>query len=96
MTVQMGRNLGYLPRMSGKVTTLIVTGMCWCAMFAEGYDLGALGAVLPSMMNDPVWHLAPALAGMMASAALVGMFFGGYLFGVVGDRYGRKPAFWCV
>ncbi|CAN7462474.1 MFS transporter [Phenylobacterium sp. LjRoot225] len=93
MTVQARSITGRLRAPSAAATSRLVTGLCWFALFSEGYDMGALGAVLPSMMADPAWRLAPALAGMIASAALVGMFFGGYLFGVVGDRYGRKPAF---
>ncbi len=61
-------------------TSRRVTGICWFALFAEGYDIGVLGAVIPSMMADPTWRLEPAVAGMMASAVLLGMFLGSYLF----------------
>jgi len=74
-------------------TSTLVTTLCWIALFSEGYDMGALGAVLPSMMSDPAWNLDPGTAGLMASAALVGMFFGGYVFGIFADRFGRKPAY---
>ncbi|PZU60948.1 MAG: MFS transporter [Sphingobium sp.] len=73
--------------------SIIVTALCWFALFSEGYDMGALGAVLPAMINDPVWRLDPAVAGMIASAALVGMFFGAYIFGTFADRFGRKPSY---
>lgn len=55
--------------------------------------MGVLGAVLPGLMNDPIWHLSPASASLLASAAMVGMFFGGYGFGVLSDRFGRKACF---
>ena len=71
----------------------VVTGICWFGLFAEGYDMGALGAVLPGLMADRAWGLTPAVAGLIASAALAGMFFGGYAFGVIGDRFGRKRTF---
>jgi AAHS family benzoate transporter-like MFS transporter len=74
-------------------TSVLVTSITWFALFSEGYDMGALGAVLPTMLSDPSWHLTPGVAGLMASAVLVGMFFGGYIFGVIGDRFGRKPTF---
>lgn len=67
-----------------------VTWLCWFALFAEGYDMGALGAVMPGLLSDRAWHLTPATAGLLGSAALVGMFFGAYLFGTVSDRSGRK------
>lgn len=78
---------------SARSTSRLVTALCWFALLAEGYDIGVLGAVLPSMMAGKVWGLGPATAGLVASAALAGMFFGGYMFGVLGDRFGRKPAF---
>lgn len=70
--------------------SVIVTALCFFALFAEGYDMGALGAVMPALLGDPVWRLGPGIMGVIASAALVGMFFGGYGFGIFADRYGRK------
>jgi AAHS family benzoate transporter-like MFS transporter len=55
--------------------------------------MGALGAVLPAMMADAQWHISPVTAGLVGSAALAGMFFGGYLMGLLADRFGRKPAY---
>ncbi len=74
-------------------TSRMVTAICWFALFCEGYDLGSLGAVLPRMLAYKPWALTPTMAGAMASAALAGAFFGGYLLGMFGDRFGRKPAF---
>ena len=74
-------------------TARIVTWICWFGLFSEGYDMGALGAVLPGLLGDRDWNLTPAVASLMASAALLGMFFGGYGFGVVSDRIGRKRCF---
>jgi MFS transporter, AAHS family, benzoate transport protein len=71
----------------------LVTGLCWIALLSEGYDMGALGAVLPVMMTDTQWHISPVTAGLVGSAALAGMFFGGYLMGLLADRFGRKPAY---
>lgn len=71
----------------------LVIWICWFGLFAEGYEMGALGAVLPGLMAYPAWSLSPGVAGMIASAALVGMFFGGYAFGVISDRFGRKRSF---
>ncbi len=71
-------------------TSMLVTSLCWIALFAEGYDMGALGAVMPALLGDASWNLGPGILGMIASSALVGMFFGGYFFGVFSDKYGRK------
>lgn len=79
--------------MARRSNASVVTGICWFALFSEGYDMGALGAALPGLMADPAWNLTPGVASLMASAVLVGMFFGGYAFGVVGDRFGRKRCF---
>lgn len=76
-----------------RATGTQVVWLCWIAMFAEGYDMSALGAVLPGMLADPAWKLTPLAAGAIASAALAGMFFGGYGFGVAADRFSRKRAF---
>ncbi|MCJ2182444.1 MFS transporter [Novosphingobium sp. 1949] len=77
----------------GLRTSRMVTAICWFALVCEGYDLGSLGAVLPRMLVYKPWSLTPTMAGAMASAALAGAFFGGYLLGMFGDRFGRKPAF---
>jgi AAHS family benzoate transporter-like MFS transporter len=77
----------------GERVAWLVTALCWIALFSEGYDMGALGAVLPVMMGDSQWHISPVTAGLVGSAALAGMFFGGYLMGLLADRFGRKPAY---
>lgn len=71
----------------------LVTAICWFGLFSEGYDMGSLGAVLPTLMTDPAWHLGAGKAGLIASAALVGMAFGSYGFGRLSDRIGRKPCY---
>ncbi|WP_081674005.1 MFS transporter [Novosphingobium lindaniclasticum] len=70
-----------------------VTALCWIGLFAEGYDLGVFGAVLPGLMADPVWKLSPVEAGMLASSALIGMFIGGFLLGTLSDQVGRRRCF---
>ncbi|NOW45378.1 AAHS family benzoate transporter-like MFS transporter [Novosphingobium sp. SG751A] len=71
----------------------LIIWICWFGLFSEGYDMGVLGAVLPGLLNDPAWHLGPTSASLLASAAMAGMFFGGYGFGVLSDRFGRKTCF---
>ena len=70
--------------------TILVVSMCWFAMFSEGYDLAIYGAVLPTLLQDPVWALSPAMAGSIGSYALMGMLLGAVLSGTITDIFGRK------
>lgn len=70
-----------------------VTMLCLIGMFSEGYDMGVLGSVLPALLHEPSWHLTSAIVGVMASAAVVGMFFGALIFGSMSDKYGRKAGY---
>lgn len=67
--------------------------LCWLAILSEGYDVGAVGAILPSLIDDPAWHLTPVQAGAMGSFTLSGMLAGGILAGTLADILGRKPLF---
>ena len=60
------------------------------ATFTDGYEISALGLAVPHIVRE--WHVAPAQLGPMLSASLAGMFFGAPLLGLVGDRFGRRPA----
>jgi len=71
----------------------IVVFLCWLAIFAEGYDVGVLGAILPSLASDPVWQLTPLQLGAMGSYTVLGMLVGGILAGTLSELYGRKPLF---
>ncbi len=76
-------------------TGLMVVLLCWFAIFAEGYDVGVLGAILPSLSTDSAWGLTPMQLGAMGSYTLFGMLVGGILIGTLSDLYGRKPMFLC-
>lgn len=69
---------------------LLVTVICWLAIFVEGYDLVVYGVVLPSLMSPSEWGLTPTQAGAMGSYALLGMFLGSSVGGVLTDKFGRK------
>lgn len=60
------------------------------AMFADGYDIGALSFAQPEL--QVLWHVPKAAFGPASSASLVGILLGAPLLGLVGDRYGRKAA----
>jgi MFS transporter, AAHS family, benzoate transport protein len=73
--------------------SLVIVFLCWVAIFAEGYDVGVLGAILPSLSTDAVWHLTPLQLGAMGSYTVFGMLIGGIVIGMLSDLYGRKPMF---
>lgn len=73
--------------------SLLVVALCWFAIFAEGYDVGVLGAILPALANDPDWKLTPLQLGAMGSYTVIGMLIGGILVGTMSELYGRKPLF---
>ncbi|MEH7115117.1 aromatic acid/H+ symport family MFS transporter [Neobacillus niacini] len=70
--------------------TILVVSICFFAIFSEGYDMAIYGAVLPAILQDSAWALSPALAGTIASYALIGMLIGGVLSGTITDIFGRK------
>lgn len=60
------------------------------AMFADGYDIGALSFAQPEL--EVLWHVRKAAFGPASSASLFGILLGAPLLGYFGDRYGRKAA----
>ncbi|SMY04729.1 MFS transporter, AAHS family, benzoate transport protein [Brevibacterium sp. 239c] len=63
---------------------------CFIPILAEGYDVGVLGAILPTLANYGPWGLSPLELGALGSWALVGMLIGAMCIGSLSDRYGRK------
>jgi AAHS family benzoate transporter-like MFS transporter len=74
-------------------TSFLVVALCWIGIFTEGYDVGVLGAILPSLATDTTWKLTPIELGALGSFTLFGMLVGGILSGTLSDLYGRKPLF---
>lgn len=71
----------------------LVVALCWFAIFAEGYDIGVLGAILPALSTYPDWNLTPLQLGAIGSYTVVGMLIGGIVIGTLSEIYGRKPLF---
>lgn len=65
-----------------------ITAMTFGANFSDGYALGMIGAVLPALQLQ--FHLSAFWQGMLASSALLGLFFGSLILGRVGDLVGRQ------
>ena len=59
--------------------------------FCDGYILSIIGVALPLITG--AFQLDAAGAGLIGSASLIGMFFGGLVFGRVTDRVGRQKVY---
>ena len=64
----------------------------WSVLLAmiDGYDIGAIAFAAPSLIKE--WHIAPKELGLVLSASNIGVLFGSQIFGLIGDRFGRKTA----
>lgn len=74
----------------GRVLTASVLGFAF-----DGVDLMVLALTLPLILKD--WGITMVQGGLIATAMLVGASLGGYVFGPLADRFGRKKALvWCI
>src|ERR1700722_407471 len=55
----------------------------------DGLDIQIISLVAPLLTKE--FHIAPASLGPVLAAALIGMAFGGFALGALGDRFGRRP-----
>ncbi|WDZ52142.1 MFS transporter [Acinetobacter vivianii] len=60
-------------------------------MFIDGFVLGYLGSLMPSITAD--LQLSMTWQGLIGAASLIGIFFGAPVGGYFSDRFGRKPMF---
>ncbi|GAB90169.1 MFS transporter [Gordonia rhizosphera] len=69
-----------------KLSAVIAGGM-----FIDGFILGGIGLVMPSLSDD--LGLSATWQGLIGASALIGIFFGGPIGGLLADKVGRKPMF---
>jgi AAHS family 4-hydroxybenzoate transporter-like MFS transporter len=70
------------------VTSLVLVS--WIVTFFDGFDMNVIAFVAPDM--SAALHLDRLMMGKVFSAGLLGTMIGGFLFGYVGDRIGRRPS----
>jgi AAHS family 4-hydroxybenzoate transporter-like MFS transporter len=62
---------------------------CTVAFF-DGFDQNVISFAAPTIA--PALELTPSMMGNVFSIGLVGSILGGFLFGAIGDRWGRRTA----
>ena len=69
---------------------VIVITLCALIALIDGMDTQSIGVVAPSIAQ--AWRTPPAEFGPVFGGGLLAGTFGAFLFGMVADRRGRKPA----
>jgi AAHS family 4-hydroxybenzoate transporter-like MFS transporter len=66
----------------------LIAFLCFIIIAIDGFDTAIVGFIAPSLRSE--WHLLPQQLAPLLSAGLVGLAFGSFLAGPLGDRIGRK------
>jgi AAHS family 4-hydroxybenzoate transporter-like MFS transporter len=66
----------------------LIAFICFIIIAIDGFDTAIIGFIAPSLRAE--WQLTPQQLGPLLSAGLVGLAFGSFLAGPLGDRIGRK------
>lgn len=69
----------------------LLTLRCGGGSFVDGYVLSIIGVALANISNS--LSLSSFWEGLIASSALIGIFFGGFLGGWLTDKLGRRRLF---
>lgn len=70
---------------------LRVIGLCALLIFFDGFDLQAISYAAPAVAS--ALGISRPMLGPVFSAGLAGLTLGALVFGVMGDRWGRKTVF---
>ena len=75
-------------KLGGFAAGLIVTS--WLVTFFDGFDMNVIS--FTSKRLEASFHIGPQLLGHVFSIGIFGALLGGFLFGWIGDRLGRRPS----
>jgi len=64
--------------------------LCTVVTLADGFNISLVAFAAPAIVRE--WHLNRAALGPLLSSSLVAGLIGPFLFGVLGDRLGRRNA----
>ena len=67
-----------------------LVSLSWIITFFDGFDMNVISYAAPYLAT--AYRLDRVMVGNIFSIGLVGTMIGGFLFGYLGDRFGRRPA----
>ena len=53
------------------ITTKRVVLLCFIAMISEGYDIGIMGVIIPTLLQEVSWNVTAVHMGYIGSAAFL-------------------------
>jgi AAHS family 4-hydroxybenzoate transporter-like MFS transporter len=75
-------------KLSAFLVGLVV--ISWIITFFDGYDMFIIGFVAPYFSKE--FDLTRVMIGYVFTAGTAGLLVGGFLFGYLGDKIGRRPS----
>jgi len=87
--IKASEELENMPMTLSHIKVMLISGV---SFFTDAYDLFVIGVIL--IILRPILSLSTFQLGMLASAALFGAVIGPLIFGTIGDKIGRKYAYW--